>query len=47
MDEIFKGATANIDVSDVATGLLSAPESVAGERLRRGLAELHVFSLEP
>jgi hypothetical protein len=47
MDEIFKGATAEIDVSDVAVGLLSAPESIAGERLRRQLPELHAFVLEP
>jgi len=43
MDELFKGATADIDVSDVAVGLLSTPESVAGERLRRGLPALHLF----
>ncbi|HYQ43847.1 MAG TPA: MbnP family protein [Polyangiaceae bacterium] len=47
MDEVFKGATANIDVSDVAVGFLSTPEAVAGERLRRGLSDLHVFVLEP
>jgi len=47
MDEILKGATANIDVSDVAVGLLSAPEAIAGERLRRQLPDLHVFVLEP
>src|SRR6187402_732615 len=35
MDEIFKGATSDLDVSDVAVGLLSTPEAVAGERLRR------------
>jgi hypothetical protein len=46
MDEIFKGATSNIDVSDFAIGALSAPESVAGERLRRELPQLHVFVLE-
>lgn len=44
IDELFKGATANVDVSDVAVGLLSTPESVAGERLRRGLPALQVFS---
>jgi len=44
IDELFKGATANVDVSDVAVGLLSGPESVAGERLRRGLPALQVFS---
>jgi len=43
MDELFKGATADIDVSDVAVGPLSTPESVAGERLRRGLPALHLF----
>jgi methanobactin biosynthesis MbnP-like protein len=47
MEEIFKGATSNIDLGDVSSGLLSAPESQAGERLRRGLPELHVFVLEP
>jgi hypothetical protein len=47
MDEIFKGATADLDVSDVATGLLSTPEAIAGERLRRQLSELHAFVLEP
>jgi hypothetical protein len=45
VDEMFKGATANIDVSDVAVGLLSTPEAIAGERLRRDLPELHVFAL--
>ena len=47
MDELFKGATADIDVSDVAVGLLSAPEAVAGERLRRQLSALHVFVFAP
>jgi len=47
VDEIFKGATAEIDVSDVAVGFLSSPESIAGERLRRQLPELHVFVPEP
>lgn len=47
MDEVFKGSTANIDVSDVAVGFLSTPESIAGERLRRDLPDLHVFVLEP
>jgi len=47
MDEIFKGASADIDVSDVAVGLLSTPESIAGERLRRDLPDRHVFVLEP
>jgi len=47
MDEIFKGATSNIDVSDVAIGLLSTPEAEAGERLRRELPALHAFVLEP
>jgi hypothetical protein len=44
MDELFKGATANIDVSDVPVGIPSTPESVAGERLRRGLPGLHLFA---
>ena len=43
MNELFKGATADIDVSDVAVGFLSTPESVAGERLRRGLPGLPLF----
>ncbi len=47
MDEVFQGATADIDVSDSAVGLLSTPESIAGERLRRQLSELQVFVLEP
>jgi len=47
MDEIFKGASASIDVSDVAIGLLATPESIAGERLRRDLPDRHVFVLEP
>ncbi len=49
MDEIFKGASADIDVSDVSVGLLSTPEAIAGERLRRELPELRafVFVLEP
>jgi len=47
VDEMFKGATAEIDVSDVAVGFLSTPESIAGERLRRKLSDLHVFVLEP
>ena len=47
MDEIFSGASANIDVSDVAVGLLSSDEAIAGERLRRELPELHAFVLAP
>jgi len=47
MDEIFKGATSDIDVSDTSIGFRSTPEAVAGERLRRDLPELHVFELEP
>lgn len=47
MDEIFKGASADIDVSDVAVGFLDTPETIAGERLRRELPELHTFVLEP
>ncbi|MEI9952851.1 MAG: MbnP family protein [Pseudomonadota bacterium] len=47
MDEIFKGATADIDVSDVINGPLAGPDSEAGERLRRELPELHAFVLEP
>ena len=47
MDELFKGATADIDVSDVALGLLSTPEAIAGERLRRQLSALHVFVFAP
>lgn len=45
VDEMFKGATSNVDVSDVAVGLLSTPEAIAGERLRRGLPELQLFTL--
>jgi len=47
MSKIFAGATAKIDVSDVAVGLLSAPESIAGERLRRELPTLEAFVLAP
>lgn len=47
MDEIFKGATADIDVSDVTVGFLNTPESEAGERLRRELPQLHAFVLGP
>ena len=47
LDELFKGATADIDVSDVAVGLLSTPAAVAGERLRRQLSALHVFVFAP
>ena len=47
MDEVFAGATADIDVSDSAVGLLSTPESIAGERLRRDLPNLHPFVLQP
>jgi hypothetical protein len=47
MDQIFAGSTADIDVSDVAVGLLSTPESIAGERLRRRLPDLSVFVLDP
>jgi hypothetical protein len=45
MDEIFKGASSAIDVSDMAGP--PAPDTVAGERLRRELPDLHVFELEP
>jgi methanobactin biosynthesis MbnP-like protein len=47
MDEVFKGATSDIDVSDVSIGFLSLPEAEAGERLRRELPKLHAFALEP
>jgi len=47
MDEIFGGASADIDVSDVAVGLFSSPEAIAGERLRRELEKRHVFVLAP
>jgi len=47
MDEVFKGANSDIDVSDFAVGFRSTPEAVAGERLRRELPELHVFELKP
>ena len=47
VDQVFKGATADIDVSDIAVGLLSTPEAIAGERLRRELPELPVFELQP
>ncbi len=46
MDEIFKGATSSIDVSDVTFLLPPSPEAQAGERLRRALPELHVFVLD-
>jgi hypothetical protein len=47
MEQIFAGSTADIDVSDVAVGFLSTPESIAGERLRRELPDLSVFALDP
>lgn len=47
MEQIFAGSTAEIDVSDVAVGLLSTPEAIAGERLRRKLPDLTVFALDP
>lgn len=47
VDELFAGATSDIDVSDAAVGFLSSPEAVAGERLRRKLPELRAFLLEP
>jgi hypothetical protein len=47
MDEIFKGASSELDVSDASAGILSTSESQAGERLRRQLPDLHVFVLEP
>lgn len=47
MDKLFAGATADIDVSDVAVGILSTPESIAGERLRRELPTLSAFVLDP
>lgn len=47
LDEIFGGASADIDVSDVAVGLLSSDEAVAGERLRRELGKRQVFVLAP
>ena len=46
MAEIFKGASAELDVSDVAVGVLSSPEAIAGERLRRQLPELQAFVLD-
>lgn len=47
MDEIFKGATSDLDISDVSVGLLSAPSAQAGERLRRELPGLQAFVLDP
>ena len=47
MDEIFKGATSDIDLGDVSAPLLASPGVPQGERLRRELPELHVFVLEP
>ncbi|MEI9941001.1 MAG: MbnP family protein [Pseudomonadota bacterium] len=47
MDEIFKGATSNIDVSDESVGFLATADAVAGLRLRHDWSELHVFVLEP
>jgi hypothetical protein len=46
MDEIFQGASSNVDVSGMP-GLSPAADSIAGERLRRRLPDLHVFELEP
>jgi hypothetical protein len=47
MDEVFAGATADVDVSDRAVGLLSTPEAIAGERLRRELPGRQLFVLQP
>lgn len=44
MDQIFKGATTPIDVSDVPF-VGGGPETVAGERLRRTAAGLPIFGL--
>ncbi|MES1209059.1 MAG: MbnP family protein [Pseudomonadota bacterium] len=45
MDEIFRGAQMDIDL----TGFLipGGAEVIAGERLRRGVASLHIFSFAP
>jgi len=50
MDEIFAGATADIDVSKTEgldPGLLSEDAVVAGERLRQELPKRPVFSFGP
>jgi hypothetical protein len=44
MDQVFKGASTNLDVSDIPFAA-GAPESIAGERLRRTAAGLPLFGL--
>jgi hypothetical protein len=41
-DEIFRGATSSVDVSDTA---LPGAEVIAGERLRRAVPDLAIFTL--
>jgi hypothetical protein len=45
-DQIFTGASSTEDVSDLPP-FFQTPEIVAGERLRRGVPTLAVFTLLP
>ena len=45
LDEIFEGALADVDLTDFVGP--PGDEVVAGERLRRSVPTLTVFSLEP
>jgi hypothetical protein len=45
MDEVFKGALADIDLSDFVGP--PGEEVQLGERLRRSMPMLRVFSFEP
>jgi hypothetical protein len=47
MDQIFKGATSNVDVSDVPAVQVLGPEVIAGERLRRTGRDLPLFVFAP
>jgi hypothetical protein len=47
VDEIFKGATADIDVSDFPLPPSPQGEIESGERLRRSAPGLHLFSFGP
>jgi hypothetical protein len=44
MDEIFRGASANVDLTHFAA---LGPETVPGERLRQTVSSLPIFELRP
>ncbi|MEO6601705.1 MAG: MbnP family protein [Polyangiaceae bacterium] len=43
MDEVFRGATSDVDLSDLSPLVPPSPEVLAGERLRRELPTLQAF----